>query len=140
MDVAAASSDYTTDIVYPSAFGVFQERVHMAYAASLGRRAAPRVDGAPFTYCDLGAGAGLTLCVLADCYPEAEFHGVDLNPEHVRRGRALAPQAALSNVTFHEASFADLGRLAPPVFDFIAMGGVYSWIAPELRAACLTFA
>src|SRR6201995_6109946 len=114
MDVAAASSDYTTDIVYPSAFGVFQAPVHMAYAASLGRRAAPRVDGTAFTYCDLGTGAGLTMCVLADCYPEAQFHGVDLNPEHVRRGRALAQQAGLANVTFHEAGFAELRRLPLP--------------------------
>ncbi|HEY3947835.1 class I SAM-dependent methyltransferase [Phenylobacterium sp.] len=140
MDAAAVSSGYTTDIVYPSAFGVFQAPIHLAYAASLGGRAAPRLDGAAFTYCDLGTGAGLTLCVLADCYPEAQFHGVDINPEHVRRGRALAEAAGLSNVTFHEAGFADLGRLSLPALDFVAMGGVYSWIAPELRAACLSFA
>jgi cyclopropane fatty-acyl-phospholipid synthase-like methyltransferase len=140
MDAAAASSDYTTDIVYPSAFGVFQAPVHLAYAAGLGGRAAPWVDGTPFTYCDLGTGAGLTLCVLADCYPEAQFHGIDLNPEHIQRGSALARAAGLANVTFHQASFADLEQLALPAFDFVAMAGVYSWIAPELRGACLSFA
>jgi cyclopropane fatty-acyl-phospholipid synthase-like methyltransferase len=131
---------YTTDVVYPSAFGVFQAPVHLAYAATLGRRGAPALDGAPFTYCDLGCGAGLTVCVLADCYPEAEFHGVDINREHLAQGRALADAAGLANVRFHEASFADLGSLPLPPFDFIAMGGVYSWIPAQLRAANLAFA
>jgi SAM-dependent methyltransferase len=140
MDSGADTAGYTTDIVYPSAFGVFQAPVHLASAVALARRAAPAVDGRPFAYCDLGTGAGLTLCVLADCYPEAQFHGVDINPEHVRRARALAAEAGLANVQFHEAGFDALQRLDLPTFDFIALGGVYSWLAPELRRACLDFA
>ena len=129
-------SAYTTDIVYPSAFGAFQAPVHVAYAGALGGRRPPSLER-PFRYCDLGSGAGLTLCVLADCYPEAEFHGVDINPEHVRQARELARSAGLGNVTFHEASFADLDKLKLPQFEFVAMSGVYSWLPRGLRDDCL---
>ncbi|MCW5759301.1 MAG: methyltransferase domain-containing protein [Phenylobacterium sp.] len=120
--MAELASDYTTDVIYPSAFGAFQSPAHLVQAAWTGGRAAPRVDR-PFTYADLGSGVGLTLCVLADCYPDAEFHGVDINPEHIRRSRDLAARAGLANVTFHEASFADLGRLPIPRLDFAGLSG-----------------
>jgi hypothetical protein len=130
---------YTTDIVYPSAFGAFQAPAHLAQAAWMGGRRAPRVDDG-FAYADLGCGAGLTICVLADCYPEAEFHGVDVNPQHIAQGRELAARAGLKNVVFHEASFADLDRLPLPNLRFIGLSGVYSWLPPELRQACMAFA
>lgn len=133
-----SGSGYTTDIVYPSAFGAFQSPAHLTQAAWMGGRATPRIDR-PFTYADLGSGVGLTLCVLADCYPEAEFHGIDLNPEHIRRSRELAARAGLRNVTFHEASFADLARLPLPRLDFAGLSGIYSWLSPDLREACLKF-
>jgi SAM-dependent methyltransferase len=133
-----AETAYTTDVVYPSAFGAFQSPAHLAQAAWVGGRAAPRIDR-PFVYADLGSGVGLTLCVLADCYPEAEFHGVDLNPEHIRRSRDLAARAGLTNVTFHEASFADLPSLGLPRLDFAGLSGIYSWLTRDLRAACMGF-
>lgn len=136
--MADSVTAYTTDVVYPSAFGAFQSPAHLAQAAWLGGRSAPRVDQ-PFTYVDLGCGAGLTLCILADCYPDAEFHGVDLNPEHIRAARALAARAGLDNVTFHEASFEDLPRLALPRLDFAGLSGIYSWLPPSLRKACMRF-
>jgi hypothetical protein len=136
--MAERGSDYTTDVIYPSAFGAFQSPAHLVQAAWMGGRAAPRIDR-PFTYADLGSGVGLTLCVLADCYPDAEFHGVDINPQHIRQSRDLAERAGLTNVTFHEASFADLAALPIPRLDFAGLSGIYSWLPPELRAACMAF-
>lgn len=133
-----SADEYTTDVAYPSAFGAFQAPVHMAWAAALGGARAPDVTR-HFTYCDLGCGGGLTLCVLADCYPEAEFHGVDINLGHVAQARDLARRAGLANVTFHEASFANLDALSLPRGDFITMSGIYSWLPPHLRNAALAW-
>lgn len=127
---------YTVDVVYPSAFGAFQAPVHLAYVAALGGRRSPAIDR-PFTYADLGCGAGLTVCVLADCYPHATFHGVDINPAHIAAARDLAARAGLENVQFHEMDFAALDTLRLPQLDFIALSGIYSWLAPATRAAVL---
>lgn len=138
--MTAQAQDYTTDVVFPSAFGVFQSPVHLAYAAWLGGRQTFDIRF-PFAYADLGCGGGLTLCVLAACYPHGDFHGVDINPEHIAQGRALAADAGLDNVTFHNLSFADLSKAPMPArFDTIAMSGIYSWLSPTLRRACLDFA
>lgn len=131
-------STYTTDVAYPSAFGAFQAPVHLLQAA-WGAGYAGAATDRPFAYADLGCGVGLTLCVLADCYPDAEFHGVDLNPQHVAQARALAKAAGLSNVVVHEASFADLPSLKIPPLAFAGLSGVYSWLPASLRHACLGF-
>lgn len=129
---------YTTDITYPSAFGAFQAPIHLAKAAWSAGLASWPVDR-PFAYLDLGCGGGLTLCVLADCYPDAEFHGVDLNPAHIAEARSLAEAAGLRNVVFHEASFADLANLPIPKIAYAGLSGVYSWLPPSLRSACLAY-
>jgi ubiquinone/menaquinone biosynthesis C-methylase UbiE len=139
MTPSGSPDAYTTDVVYPSAFGAFQSPIHLVHAAWLGGAGGPSLT-APFTYVDLGCGAGLTACVLADCYPAARIHGVDLNPDHIRLGRELAARAGLSNVTFHHVGFADLDRLPAFDVDFVGLSGVYSWLSPPLRAACLDFA
>lgn len=133
-----SDSGYTTDIVYPSAFGAFQSPIHLAYVGWTAGRAAPDCSAA-FQYADLGCGAGLTLCILAECYPEAQFFGVDINPEHIRIARALAKQAGLNNIAFHCASFTGLDELNLPDLDFVGLSGVYSWLSGPMRAACLDF-
>lgn len=137
--MSGGKTAYTTDVVYPSAFGAFQAPAHLAQAVWMGGRLPPGVDGS-FAYADLGCGAGLTLCVLADCYPDADFHGVDFNPQHIAQGRDLAARAGLTNISFHEASFRDLPDLRLPRLRFIGLSGVYSWLPPELRHACMAFA
>lgn len=129
---------YTTDIVYPSAYGAFQAPVHLAYAAAVGGRASVELS-APFTYCDLGCGTGLTLCVLADCYPQAQFYGVDLNPAHIAEARRMADAAGLKNIVLHQAHFGDLSSLALPRLDFVAMSGIYSWLPARVRRDVLAW-
>jgi hypothetical protein len=133
------SLSYTTDIIYPSAFGAFQSPIHLSHTAWLGGRASADINK-PFTYIDLGCGAGITLCILANCYPQAQFFGVDLNPVHIEQAKRLALDAGLPNVNFYEASFEDLDTLTLPQMDFIGLAGIYSWLSPELRQACLRFA
>jgi trans-aconitate methyltransferase len=129
---------YTTDLIYPSAFVFGQTPVFMQWAAAAA--SAPRdLASAPFTYCDLGCGDGISLNVLAAEYPAATFIGVDLNPEHLTLARRLAERAGLANVTFRQASFEELSGAELPPMDFIAVHGVYSWIDETARDALHAF-
>lgn len=92
-----------------------------------------------FTYCELGSGQGESLNLFASCHPEGEFHAIDFNNAHIEAARGVAQRAKLTNVTFWEADFADLEKLALPDFDFITLHGVYSWISAEKRQCILEF-
>jgi SAM-dependent methyltransferase len=123
------------DVVYPSNFYAYQTPVVLDYAAALGGRAPPLARGAPFTYLDLGCGDGFTIILLAASYPECRFVGVDLDPRHVERGRALAAAGGIANVTLVEGDFADWRRLDLPVAHYVALHGVWAWISDAARAA-----
>ncbi|HJV34103.1 class I SAM-dependent methyltransferase [Geomonas sp.] len=86
-----------------------------------------------FTYCDLGCGQGGSVNLFAACHPEGEFHAVDFNPAHITGARELSERAGLQNVSFWEASFAELDSLPLPDFDFVVMHGIYSWVGPDNR-------
>jgi SAM-dependent methyltransferase len=92
-----------------------------------------------FTYCDLGCGQGESANLFAACHPEGQFHAIDFNYAHIAGARNLARQANISNVTFWEASFADLSELDLPQFDFITLHGIYSWVGPENRQRVVDF-
>ena len=92
-----------------------------------------------FTYCDLGCGQGESVNLFAACHPEGNFHAIDFNYAHIAGARNLARQANVGNVTFWEASFADLGELDLPQFDFIVLHGIYSWVGPENRQRVVDF-
>jgi len=92
-----------------------------------------------FTYCDLGCGQGESVNLFAACHPEGQFHAIDFNYAHIAGARNLARQATISNATFWEASFADLGDLDLPQFDFITLHGIYSWVGPENRQRIVDF-
>lgn len=105
------------------------------YVAALGGRAPPVGRGEAFTYLDLGCGDGFTIVLLAAIYPECRFVGVDLDPRHVERGRALAAAASLGNVTLIEGDFADWRRLDLPQAHYVALHGVWAWVSDATRAA-----
>lgn len=90
-------------------------------------------------YCELGCGQGATLNVLAAADPSGHYVGVDYNPAQIKNARALAESAGIKNVEFIEASFADLGQRDLPEFDFIALHGIYSWVAKNLRDDIVDF-
>lgn len=92
-----------------------------------------------FSCCDLGCGQGLSTNVFASCHPDGQFHGIDFNAAHIQGARGLASQAKLENVTFWEASFDDLAKLALPEFDFITLHGVYSWVNSGNRNKIVDF-
>ena len=129
---------YITDVEY--VHGVYRELAPAALNFVLLIQSIEPValkDG--FTYCDLGCGQGESVNVFAACHPEGEFHGVDFNAAHIAGARGLAERANLNNISFWEASFADLDRLPLPEFDFVVLHGIYTWVGDENRRRVLEF-
>lgn len=125
-------AEYLTDTPYTWGFYGDFAPMNLGYVARLSGLV-PVDPTRPFRFLELGCGNGVSLTSYAACHPESEFHGVDLNPEHVANARRLAEDARLPNVRFHEASFADfLGDESGP-FDLVAVHGVYSWVGPDVR-------
>ena len=134
-------SGYVTDLAYTEGFYPAQSPQRLALAAIVNGTEPPDVDRA-FSYCELGSGRGLTTLILTAANPEAEFHGVDFNPAHIAHSQSQARAAGLTNIDWHEKSFGDLagrGGDSFPMFDFITMHGVWTWIAPEMQTAVLEF-
>lgn len=57
---------------------------------------------------DVGCGSGYALIHMAKTYPNSRFTGYDLLPEAIERGRALAGESGLTNITFEPL---DVSRL-----------------------------
>lgn len=92
----------------------------------------PRRAGA--RYLELGYGQGLSANIHAAA-TEVEVWGVDFNPIHAANAQSLA-EAAGSNAHFSDDSFADfLARADAPMFDYIGLHGVWSWVSDENRRA-----
>lgn len=129
---------YVTDIEYLPGYYREQAPAHMTLACLLGGAAPPDLDG-DFTYCDLGCGAGQTAALLAAANPQGRFYGVDFHPAHIARAQSFVKVAKLDNIQFVEAGFAELADAncgpALPMFDVVALHGVYAWISRENRAA-----
>lgn len=129
------SDGYVTGVVYTQAS--YRELMPSWLAVTsllLGHR--PPDIAKPFRYLELGCGHGLSATIVAATCPHAEVHAVDFNPAHIESGSRLAAAAGLTNLHFHEASFAEFAALpsdALPAFDFIVAHGVYSWISAENR-------
>lgn len=129
------ASGYTQDVEFNSAFGVLQTPVHLLTACLIAGSAAPSIEQ-PFRYLDLACGNGLTIALLADAYPHAEFVGIDINPRHVVDAQDRARAAGLSNLKIHQGDIESLNSAEFEAFDFAAIGGAYSWLDEDrqLRA------
>ena len=127
---------YVTGMVYTQASYRELMPAWLATAALLLGHRPPDI-AKPFRYLELGCGHGLTAIIVAATCPHAEVHAADFNPAHIESARHLASAAGLTNIHFHEASFAALEALPPsalPAFDFVVAHGIYSWISAANRA------
>ncbi|MCK0206661.1 class I SAM-dependent methyltransferase [Starkeya koreensis] len=104
------------------------------------------VQGAPrdrrLRYCELGCGRGYGTALLAAANSDIDFVGIDFNPTHIAEARALATRAGLDNLRFIETSFGEALASSDPAlaeFDIIALHGVYTWVAPEVRRDIVSF-
>jgi SAM-dependent methyltransferase len=135
------TAGYVSDVEYLPGFYREQSPVHLDLACLIGGVQPPdRIGG--MTYCELGCGTGLTTLLLAAANPAGRFVGIDFNPAHIARGKAMLQAAGLANVELIEAAFADLlepGAPGLPQFDYVTLHGVYSWISAENRRAIVKF-
>ena len=138
--MASWNEGYVVDAPYTTEF--FAEIAPgwiTATATLLGYRA-PDLSR-PFRWAELGCGNGLSPNILAAANPQGEFHGFDFNPDHIANARHLAGMAGLTNAHFHEMSFGEVAEAADgrfPKFDFIVAHGIWSWVAPAVRAQIVT--
>jgi SAM-dependent methyltransferase len=132
------ASGYVTDVAYVPGFYPQMSPVAMRYVAALNGVIPPStVDG--FRFLELGCGLGRCVTTLAAAHPRGEFVGVDVNPDHTAAAARDIDAGELANARVITADFGhlptDLGS-----FDFLALHGVYSWVAPSVREELLAIA
>lgn len=129
---------YITDVDYIPGFYPHLSPVAMRYAASLNRVAPPTTtDG--FRYLELGCGLGRSLTTLAAANPQGNFVGVDINANHISAIEKDIAAGELKNVQALNSDFVSLDKNLGK-FDFLALHGVFSWVAPEVREQILAVA
>lgn len=131
-DEREQTSGYVTDTAYTESFFRELAPVWLSYVAALNGVAVRELD-TPFTYLELGCGYGHSTLLHAAAYPHATFHACDINPTHIASARHAAAAFQISNVHFHEESFAGLLVRELPDCDFIVLHGVYSWVDADDR-------
>lgn len=132
------AAGYVTDVVYVPGFYPQMAPTAMRYVAMLNGVRPPRTSE-PFRFLELGCGLGRCLTTLAAACPQGEFVGVDLNPDHTA---AVARDIAAGQLGNARVITADFGHLPADLgtFDFLALHGVYSWVAPSVREEILAIA
>ena len=132
------AAGYVTDVAYVPGFYPQMSPVAMRYVAALNGIIPPQTANG-FRFLELGCGLGRCLTTLAAAHPRGEFVGVDLNPDHTA---AVARDIAAGELGNARVITADFGHLPDDlgVFDFIALHGVYSWVAPSVRDEILATA
>ena len=57
---------------------------------------------------DVGCGAGIAVCLLAEAFPNSQFHGYDISHFALERAEARKATSGLDNVHFHDAGTSPL--------------------------------
>ena len=86
---------------------------------------------------ELGCGDGLNLLSQAYCFPESEFHGIDLSSTHVEYGTVATRRIGIKNSSLRRADILELEPNSLGKFDYIVAHGLYSWVPPEVREKAL---
>ncbi|MFM8285044.1 MAG: methyltransferase regulatory domain-containing protein [Planctomycetaceae bacterium] len=126
----ANAAGYITDVSYVPGFYPSMAPVLLRYVATLNRIAPPPAKG--YRYLELGCGLGRVFTTLAAADPGGEFIGVDVNPRHTAVAERDIAAGGLSNARVITADFASMPDDVGPC-SFIAIHGVYSWVAEEVR-------
>lgn len=132
------ASGYITDLAYIPGFYPHLAPVAMRHVAALNGVVPPQT-AAGFRSLELGCGLGRSLTTLAAANPQGEFVGVDVNADHTA---AVARDIAAGGLRNCRIITADFGNLPDDLgtFDFVALHGVYSWVAPSVREQVIAIA
>lgn len=86
---------------------------------------------------EIGCGTGHHLLSLANRWPGARCHGVDISGQYISVARNRARQAALGNARFFECP---LEQFEPEgEYEVIIAHGVFSWVPDEVKLALMDF-
>ena len=124
---------YRTDIGYTYSYHGELNPLRLRLAFLNAGLKAPAVTAA----CELGFGQGVSLGIHAAA-SAVHWHGTDINPVHAGFARALAA-ASGAGAGIHSDSFVDFSTRDLPMFDYIGLHGVWSWISDGNRAEIVAF-
>lgn len=123
-------------VAYPSALFQQTHPERMAVLARLFGLDPP--DLAAARILDIGGGDGLSLITYCAAHPGAEGHNFDLSAAAIQRGRELAEQAGLGNVTMTVEDILEAHQRYPArSFDYVVAHGVYAWVPEPVRRATM---
>lgn len=134
----AESSGYVTDVTYIPGFYPHLAPTGIRHVAALNRVAPPSVTRR-YRYVELGCGLGRSLATLAAANPQGDFLGVDINPAHTAHAAKEIAAGGLDNARVVTSDFAHLPDDVHGA-DFLTLHGVWSWVAPDVRADILRIA
>jgi SAM-dependent methyltransferase len=95
--------------------------------------------GAGFAWCELHCGSAVTATLLAGSNPLGDFHAVDTRAPLLEQARKLAADANVRNIAFHEFGTEQALTASFPMFDYIVLNGIYSWVPLAERGMILAF-
>ena len=125
---------YVEEIPYTYGYHPEITPANMSLALALAGVEAPVVR----TACEFGFGQGVSLAINSVA-GDALWFGNDLLPEHVAQARALVAgtdaKIVLTDETFAEFCVRD----DLPLFDYVALHGVWSWVSARNRDTIVRF-
>ena len=125
-----STTGYVSEIEYVHNYNVPMSPMHMVLATKIAGRKA-RISQEP-NYLELGFGQGLSLNIHAAANP-GTYWGNDFNATQTANALDLAA-ASGADLRITDESFSDLaGRTDLPMFDMIALHGIWSWVSEENR-------
>lgn len=128
------TAGYLTDVAYPAHFHRETLPAWLVSTATALGHAAPALEQ-PYTWMDLGCGAGLGVLLAAAANPTGRFIGVDVSAREIDRAQRTAALAGLANAQFVCVDINDsMATQALPPCEFIVTHGLYSWVDAQTRA------
>jgi methyltransferase-like protein/2-polyprenyl-3-methyl-5-hydroxy-6-metoxy-1,4-benzoquinol methylase len=117
-------------VIYP---GYAYDQTHPDHVATYARLCG--LDPAPVETCrvlEVGCGDAANLLPMAVTLPQATFQGFDLAASSIERGRAVARELGLANLTLEHL---DINEAAARMgeFDYVIAHGFYSWVPQSAR-------
>jgi Methyltransferase domain/Predicted methyltransferase regulatory domain len=123
-------------VAYPTSVFI---QTHPERLAVLARLAGlDPVDPRQARIMEIGGGDCVNLLSFAAMWPDCTAHGFDLSEVAIARGEAIRAVAGLDNAALRVADIMTAHQHYPAKsFDYIIVHGVYAWVPPPVRAACM---
>ncbi len=92
-----------------------------------------------FSFIEVGCSRAKTITVNAMLYPKARFYGLDISRDNILYAKERAKNLDINNIEFICSRFENIADMNLPMFDAIAMVGLYTRLTPLEREAVRKF-